>query len=414
MAKSGWEDTHPDFALTRVLTRVMRINISNFIKAMCGSEFQRSSLEKDTLSVGDKLLGRVLEIKNSGKALIDFGRFRALARTQFPVREGDVIDVKVLEKGIPIKLGLNNPAQEVSQQAKKMLSLSQFPSENILEKVQLETKKVLDHTNGILKGRAVPIYVKDILTRIATHFGPMHIGKNSPNLGSQLKSYIENSGIFFEKKIENVIIKSFDTNGKTSQKELSESPEIRNIIRKDLKPNILMLKDFLDRNGLILKILGTKNLEAIRSTVEKLLAEIVTQQGDTTVKHDRLESAHTLTYALPLEKSNQRAKLKVYYSKKNKGKSDEGFKVSLLLEMDKIGRIRTDFFLMDKDLNITFFVSDRMIKEYVDDHSGKIVGSLRNHFERLTLNVMISVNEIEEFEMKDPGEMSTGIVDLRV
>jgi hypothetical protein len=414
MARSGWEDIHPDFALTQVLARVMRINISNFIKAMCGSEFQRSSLEKDTLSVGDKLLGRVLEIKNSGKALIDFGKFRALARTQFPVREGDVIDVKVLEKGIPIKLGLNNPAQGVSQQAKKMLSLSQFPSENILEKLQLETKKVLDHTNGILKGRAVPIYVKDILTRIATHFGPMHIGKNSPNLGSQLKSYIENSGIFFEKKIENVIIKSFDTNGKTSPKELSESPEIRNIIRKDLKPNILMLKDFLDRNGLMLKILGTKNLEAIRSTVEKLLAEIATQQGDTTVKHDRLESAHTLTYALPLEKSNQRAKLKVYYSKKNKGKSEEGFKASLLLEMDKIGQIRTDFFLMDRDLNITFFVSDRKTKEYVDDHSEKIVGSLRNHFERLTLNVMISANEIEEFKMKDPGEMSTGIVDLRV
>jgi len=30
------------------------------------------------------------------------------------------------------------------------------------------------------------------------------------------------------------------------------------------------------------------------------------------------------------------------------------------------------------------------------------------------LNVIISVNEIEEFEMKDPGVMSAGIVDLRV
>ena len=88
--------------MTRVLAHVMRINISNFIKAMCGSELQRSSLERNTLRVGDNLLGRVLEIKNSGKALIDFGRFRALAKTQFPVREGDVIDVKVLEKGIPI------------------------------------------------------------------------------------------------------------------------------------------------------------------------------------------------------------------------------------------------------------------------------------------------------------------------
>mgnify|MGYP007094901842 FL=1 len=392
----------------------MKINISNLIKVMCGSELQRSSLGKDTLSVGDRLLGRVLEIKNGGNALIDFGRFRALARTQFPIREGDVINVKVLEKGIPIKLGLNNPAQEISQPAKKMLSLIQFPSENILEKLQSETKKVLDQTNGIFKGRAIPVYVRDILTRISTHFGQMNIGKNSPILGSQLKSYIENSGIFFEKKIENVIIKSFESNEKTSPKELRESPEIRNIIKNDLKPNILILKDFLDRNGLMLKILGTKNLESIRSTVERLLAEMGTQQGDTTVRHDSRESAHTLTYALPLEKSNQRAKLKVFYSKKNKGKSEEEFKVSLLLAMDKIGQIRTDFFLMDKDLNITFFVNDRKIKEYLDDHSEKIVGSLRNHFKRLTLNVNISENEIEAFEMKDPGVMSAGIVDLRV
>jgi hypothetical protein len=403
MAKSGWGNNFQ-----------MKINISNLIKVMCGSELQRSSLGKDTLSVGDRLLGRVLEIKNGGNALIDFGRFRALARTQFPIREGDVINVKVLEKGIPIKLGLNNPAQEISQPAKKMLSQIQFPSENILEKLQSETKKVLDQTNGIFKGRAIPVYVRDILTRISTHFGQMNIGKNSPILGSQLKSYIENSGIFFEKKIENVIIKSFESNEKTSPKELRESPEIRNIIKNDLKPNILILKDFLDRNGLMLKILGTKNLESIRSTVERLLAEMGTQQGDTTVRHDSRESAHTLTYALPLEKSNQRAKLKVFYSKKNKGKSEEEFKVSLLLAMDKIGQIRTDFFLMDKDLNITFFVNDRKIKEYLDDHSEKIVGSLRNHFKRLTLNVNISENEIEAFEMKDPGVMSAGIVDLRV
>ena len=363
--------------------------------------------------MGDNLLGRVLEIKNSGKVLIDFGRFRALARTQFPVREGDVIDVKVLEKGIPIRLGLNNPAQE-GQRAKKILSVIAFPSENILEKLQSETKKVLDDNNGIFKGRAVPAYVKDILAKIAAHFGPMNIGKNSSRLGSQLKSYIENSGIFFEKKLENVKIKSFETNEKTSQKGLRESPEIRNIIREDLKPNILRLKDFLDRNGLMLKILGTKNLEAIRSTVEKLLAEMVAQQGDTTVKHDRPESAQTLTYALPLEESRQRAKLKLYYSKKNKEKPEEGFKVSLLLAMDKIGQIRTDFFLIDKDLNITFFVNDHKIKEYVDDNSEEIVASLRNHFKRLTLNVIISENEIEEFEIKDPGVMSAGIVDLRV
>mgnify|MGYP006971745236 FL=1 len=392
---------------------MMRIGLSTLIRSMSNSQSQGSSLEKDILKVGDNLLGRVLEIKNSGKALIDFGRFRALARTQFPVREGDVIDVKVLEKGVPMRLGLNRPAQEISQQAKNILGLVEFPSENVLERLQSETRKILDHNNGILRGRAIPTYVKDALSRIATHFGPMNVGKSISQLSSQLKSYIENSGIFFEKKLENVIIKSFEINKKPSRKGLTGSPEIQDMLRKDLKPNILLLRDFLDRNGLMLKILGARNLETVRSTVEKLLAEMVAQQGDSAVRHDKPESAHALIYALPLEESNQNAKLKVYYSKKNTGRSEEGFKVSLLLAMDKIGRIRTDFFLLDKDLNITFFVSEPKIKAYFDDPSESIVGSLRNHFKRLTLNVAISENEIEEFEMKDPEVMSSGVVDLR-
>jgi len=393
----------------------MKISISNLIRSMTGSELQKSSQEKNTLKAGHDLLGRVLEIKNSGKALIDFGRFRALARTEFPVKKGDVIDVKVLEKGPPMRLGLNSPAQKISRQARKnMLNLIEFPSENTLEKFQSETRKALNLDNAIFKGRAVPEYVKDILARICAHFGRMNMGKNSSELGRQLKSYIENSGIFFEKKIENTLRKSFETDEKKSPNSFRESPDIKDIIRKDLKPNLSILKDFMDRKGLILKIFGTKNLEVIRSTVEKLLSEMVAQQRDTIVGHDKQESAHSLVYALPLEESNQKAKLKVYYSKKNKQLSEEGFKVSLLLAMDKIGRIRTDFFLLDNCLDVTFFVNDCKIKEYIDEHSVEIGGPLKTHFKRLTFNAIISENEIEEFEMKDPGVASNGIVNIRV
>jgi len=82
------------------------------------------------------------------------------------------------------------------------------------------------------RGRAIPSYVKDALSRIATHFGPMGVGKSISQLSSQLKSYIENSGIFFEKKLENVIIKSFEINKTTSRKGLPESPEIQDMLEK--------------------------------------------------------------------------------------------------------------------------------------------------------------------------------------
>ena len=392
----------------------MKIDLFTLIKSMGHYESRGPSPGKDSLKIGDNLVGRVLEIKSSGKALIDFGRFRTLARTQFSVREGDVIDVKVLEKGVPMRLGLNNPIQGISHQEKKMIRLSEFPSENTLKNIQSETRKLLRPDNAVFKGRAVPEYVKDILARISAHFRGMDMGKNSSELGRQLKSYIENSGIFFEKKIESVLKKTSETNEMKSPRSSRESPDIRDIITKDLKPNIILLKNFLDRKGLIFKIFGAKNLEAVGGTAERLLTEIVARQCDTPVRQDRQEATHTLAYMLPLEESNQKAKLKVHYSKKNRGRPGEGFKVSLLLAMDKIGPIRTDFFLSDKDLNVTFFVDDCTIKEYVDEHAGEIVESLQTYFNRLTLNVTVSENEIEEFEMEYPEAGSAGMLNLRV
>ncbi len=392
----------------------MRINISPIIRSIIDSVFQRSSSGKDALRVGDKLVGRVLEIKNNGKALIDFGKFRALAKVQFPITEGDVINVKVLEKGMPLRLGLNNSGQEISPQAKKILSLIEFPSKNTLENLQSEIKKVLDQNQGIVKSRVISQEVKNIIARVAAHFEPMLIGKSISELSSQLKAYVENSGIFFEKKIENALIKIFEANEKISTRRLSQFPEIKNILNQDLKPNILMLKDFFDRKELILKAFGLKNLEAIRNTVERLLSEVVAQQDDTIARQGKPESVQVLTYVLPGEEGNQKAKLKVYYSKKKRGKSEEGFRISLLLVMDKIGQIRTDFFLMDKDLNITFFVNDSRIKEYVDYNSEKVVRSLSNHFKNLVLNVIVSKKEIEKFEIEDLGVVSSGLVDLKV
>lgn len=392
----------------------MKIDTSRFVGSMDSSEMRKSPSEKESLKVGDNLLGRVLEIKDSGKAVIDFGRFCALARTQFPVREGDVIDVRVLDKGPPLQLGLNNQVQKSSRQSGNFPGLTEFPSTNTLEKLRSETVKTINHSNGILKGREFPIYAKDILSRIATHFGRMNIGRNSSELSSQLKSYIENSGIFFEKKLENVIIKSFETNEKTASKELRQSTEIRDIIKNDIKPSILMLKDLLDRKGFLLRILGARDLEPLKSTMERFLSEMVTQQNDSMTRHDGLQSGHALTYALPLEESDPNARLRIYYSKKKKGMSKEGFKVSLMLTMDRIGRIRTDFHLIDENLHITFFVTNETIKEYVDHHSKEITKALQSHFKKLILSVIISEKEIEEFDRKEPGTMHAGLVNLRV
>ena len=77
----------------------------------------------------------------------------------------------------------------------------------------------------------------------------------------------------------------------------------------------------------------------------------------------RAEFFEPFTFTLPFEEEIHKARLKFYCSKKKKEQSKEEFKLSLLLDMERIGEIRTDLVLISKSLNIRFFVKDNNIKK---------------------------------------------------
>ena len=102
--------------------------------------------------------------------------------------------------------------------------------------------------------------------------------------------------------------------------------------------------------------------------VDGLLADIINQQGRAVSQLDSAEPFQVFTYALPLEEENQAAKLKIYYPKKQKTGSKNGFQISLLLNMDRLGELRTDFYLLEKDLTVTFFVKDPSAKTKIQEN----------------------------------------------
>ncbi len=71
-----------------------------------GSELERFIVNHSTLKTGDKLEGKVIQVKINGNLLIDFGKFRAVAETRFPFKEGDIIYVVVESKKPKLKLRL--------------------------------------------------------------------------------------------------------------------------------------------------------------------------------------------------------------------------------------------------------------------------------------------------------------------
>lgn len=82
--------------------------------------------------------------------------------------------------------------------------------------------------------------------------------------------------------------------------------------------------------------------------------------------------------------------------------------------MDRIGEVRTDFFLMKKDLSITFFVKDEVSKTQFENHFEEISEPLNSLFDYLVLKAVVSEKKIQEFHHEDLDLGGDRQIDLRV
>ncbi|MFO7601531.1 MAG: hypothetical protein R6X27_17275 [Candidatus Desulfacyla sp.] len=359
------------------------------------------------------MVGRVLELKGSGKAFVDFGRFRAMADVGFPVRQGEVIHVKVMDKGTPLRLGLCGPELKVPEKANKTNIMSEFPSRHLLKEFQSQTRHLLPAAGPDHRGKPGPLELNSAVRNLMSHFEPMDMGKDVSQISGQLKKFIEDAGIFYEKKLEKMMEPFVQGRSEVPARSLGEISEIRSIVDKDLKANLLVLKEFLDAKDPALKTLDMKDPEGLRKTVEKFLEEITARQNDSGTR-SRSEPVQVYAYLLPMKELETDAKIKVYYSRKKRSTAKEGFRVSLLLDMEKIGQIRTDFFLNGRSLTVDFFVTEFPIKEYVGEHIDGLKTVLGDIFENVSVNVALSEKKISEFEFEDLTPLSTGLIDLKV
>ena len=230
----------------------------------------------------------------------------------------------------------------------------------------------------------------------------------------QLKAFIEDSGIFFEKKIETILNTLVESSERLSLKNLIHSPEIKEIFLKDVKPNLLLLKDFFDTRVASPPNADGKNMAQLRAAINSLLSEIDNQQSIAVKKHLHPEPFQVLTFLLPLKENDQNAKVKFYYPKKQKDGAKNGFKVSILLNMDNMGEIRSDLYHLNNELTITFFVKNDVNKKAIESHYSEIRSALDQEFEYLVLRTVISGKKIGDFHQEDWIPSQDKRVDVRI
>jgi hypothetical protein len=229
-----------------------------------------------------------------------------------------------------------------------------------------------------------------------------------------LKSYVENAGFFFESKLADIIHKFGDRHQSPLAKALAGAPEIKAVFAKDLKPILLMLKDYMAARDPDTKLPDTKIYPGLKNTLELLLADIVEQQSRAVQKHELAEPYHVFSCSIPLKEKRQTAALKLYCPKRKKNRSKAGFKISVFLEMARMGEIRTDFFLLKKDLTITFFVKDNSRKKQFEACFSEIRDALDPFFDYIILSAVVSKKKVQDFHYEDLDLGKDRQIDLRI
>ena len=82
--------------------------------------------------------------------------------------------------------------------------------------------------------------------------------------------------------------------------------------------------------------------------------------------------------------------------------------------MDRLGDLRTDFFLLDHDLTITFFVQNDSICSKIQHHLPELKELLESYFDQILLKVVVSEKKVSDFNHEDIRDSGDRQVDLRV
>ncbi len=376
-------------------------------------EFYKSKLKMGALEPGSTLKLKIIELKGD-RALIDFGNFRTTADIKIPVTLGEELMVRVLEAGKLLKLGVINADQKDPLSAELSGQRLKAPPDENLNKVGNDLSRILNQVADPSGGKKIPSSIFNILVNLNAYFEPFELKEIISELLPRLKSHFENSGIFFEKSLERIISQVLEEKDGGSTKSLADISGVKAVFNRDLKPNLLLLQHFIEEKETLQKIFGPRTLAVLKGAIATLLSDITRQQGRAVSQLESGDPFQVFTYTLRLKEGDQPAKLKVFYEKKQKSGSKKGFQISLLLSMDRLGDVRTDFFLLGNDLNITFYVTEPSAMIEIQENYQELDELLHDLFDQIQLKVRVSEKRVKDFDRPDVQMTGNRRVDLRI
>ncbi|WP_319525307.1 hypothetical protein [uncultured Desulfosarcina sp.] len=396
------------------------------------------------LKAGETLEGRITGFEKDGLKLVDFGRFKAFTKIDFPVRQGQVVPLQVIRSGQEVALTLapqaratdargpvppslpptvpeqaNVPAQAspsmpqepaVKTAGQPVTTPTAAPASGEIAVLRDQIRQLLEEpsrASSPVSTADLPDPMKKALTNLQQILSPASPGGDVPTLAARVRNFVENSGIYFEKRLAETVQTLEGRSGPLPPTELAEQPAIRNLMVTDLKPNLLVLQQFLDAQPQYAQAADRHLLETLKSVVQRAVSHIEQQQSGAAEKPVDPDVLQAFSHLLFLTDNPRNAQLKVYYARKGRDGENKKPRVSLLLEMDPMGAVRTDLWMVARDLNITFFVPNPDIQALIRSEEHRIGEALQPVFNTVAVNVVVNEKKIEAFDGEElflPGQ----------
>ncbi len=262
-------------------------DITAIIKVFMEPGLKTDSPTQAPIRPGSLLNGRIIDILPSGLVQINFGKFRTQARIRFPVAKGDTLRFEVLETGDQIKLKIQDPPPAA---VKAPVERFFKPEGLTLLRQRLEAVLQKTGTHGMDRGSADSPRL--LLSRLINHLLPLSTGRQTDQLAPLIKATLANSGIFFEKRLETILLQIFKSPDRIDTGRAAAHPFVTNIFERDLKPNLLKLAALLAKTG----DSREQPLASIRESSLKMLNQINAEQARLTRQAPTGSARRTGTY----------------------------------------------------------------------------------------------------------------------
>ena len=283
------------------------MDITTQITIAVKPEFYKSRQQMGAFEPGAILKLKILELKGD-RALIDFGNFRTTAEIKIPVSLGEELTVRVLEAGKQLKLGVMTADSKNAIAAETSGPRPDAAPGESLTKSHSDLARILDPVMAAIGTKRPPSSIFNVLARLNAYFEPFELKDMIHELLPRIQSHFENSGIFFEKSLEEILSRVLSDKSGEPVPHLADLPEVKALFSRDLKPNLFLLQHFIAEKEVLSNIFGPKTLTVLQGAVDALLSDINQQQGRAVNQLESADPFQVFTFTLPIKDREQAAR----------------------------------------------------------------------------------------------------------